>query len=57
MTPELVALLLKGAITGLPMLIQQYNIMKEKNNFTPEQRDELDALIESYRSKPEWQEN
>lgn len=56
MTPELIALLLKAALTGIPALIQEYNIAKEKDNYTPEQRAELDALIESYRTKPEWQE-
>lgn len=56
MDPATIALLLKAMLTALPSLIEQYNIAKQKDNFTPEQRTELDKLIKSYKTHPAWQE-
>lgn len=56
MNPATIALLLKAFLAGIPALIQEYNIAKEKGNYTQEERDALDALIAGYGTKPNWQE-
>lgn len=52
MDPATIALLLKALLTAIPSLIEQYNVAKEKNNFTPEQRAELDQMISDFKTDP-----
>lgn len=56
MDPATIALLLKAMLTAIPDLIASYNLAKGKDNYTPEQRAELDGLIEGFKTKPNWQE-
>lgn len=56
MDPATIALLLKAMLTAIPSLIEQYNIAKGKDNFTAEERAELDAMIQDFKNDPANQE-
>lgn len=41
----------------IPFAIKEYEVLKEKGDFTPEQRAKLDAQIQSFRdfaAQPQW---
>lgn len=44
-------------LTAIPSLIDQYNIAKSKDNFTPEERAELDQMIVDFKTDPANIEN
>lgn len=54
--PQTLVMLIQGMLAALPSLISAYNTAKEKGNFTPEQRDALDAKIAGFAEKANWQE-
>lgn len=54
LTEELISLLITQ---GIPLIIKEYDNLKQKGSFTPEQRTTLDAQIASYGdyvTNPQW---
>lgn len=56
MDPATIALGLRAVLALAPALIAEYEQAKRAGNYTPEERADLDAQIEGYKTKKNWQE-